>query len=151
VVDSYDLQGHLLSRVATGGSLNAPWGLAFAPASFGAMAGDLLVGNFGDGRINAFDPATHAFLGQLQDTGGGPLEIDGLWAIAPGNGANAGSNSLLYFTAGPDDESHGILGVLTPTPEPSVTALLLAGLIVLMMVSRRRAGGETGRVVPVCA
>jgi uncharacterized protein (TIGR03118 family) len=137
VVDSYDLQGHLIARVATAGTLNAPWGLAIAPGSFGAMAGDLLVGNFGDGRINAYNPATHAFVGQVQDAGGGPLEIDGLWALSPGNGANAGSDSLLYFTAGPDDESHGILGVLTPVPEPSVTVLLMVGLAGLMTRSRR--------------
>jgi len=139
LVDSYDLQGHLIARVATAGTLNAPWGLAIAPGSFGAMAGALLVGNFGDGRINAYNAATHAFLGQVQDAGGGPLEIDGLWAISPGNGGNGGSDSLLYFTAGPDDESHGILGVLTPTPEPSVTVLLVVGLSGLMLGTRRRA------------
>jgi len=141
LVDSYDLQGHLLGRVATAGTLNAPWGLAIAPGSFGAMAGALLVGNFGDGRINAYDPATHAFLGQVQDAGGGLLDIDGLWAISPGNGGNGGSASLLYFTAGPDDESHGIFGVLTPVPEPSLTLLLLAGLLGLMPMTRRRAFG----------
>lgn len=141
LVDSYDLQGHLIARVATGGTLNAPWGLAIAPGSFGAMAGALLVGDFGDGRINAYDPTTHAFLGQLKDAGGGPLDIDGLWAIAPGNGGNGGSNSLLYFTAGPDDESHGLFGVLSPTPEPSVTLLLMVGFAALMILSRRRAFG----------
>jgi uncharacterized protein (TIGR03118 family) len=141
-VDSYDLQGHLLARVAAGGTLNAPWGLAIAPSSFGAMAGALLVGNFGDGRINAFDPTTHAFLGQVQDAGGGTLAIDGLWAIAPGNNANAGSSSLLYFTAGPDDESHGLFGVLTPAPEPSTIALMIAGLSGVVVRARRRLLGK---------
>jgi uncharacterized protein (TIGR03118 family) len=141
LVDSYDLQGHLIARVATGGTLNAPWGLAIAPASFGAMAGALLVGDFGDGRINAYDPTTHAFLGQLKDAAGSPLDIDGLWAIAPGNGGSAGSNSLLYFTAGPDDESHGLFGVLSPAPEPSVTVLLTVGFAALTILSRRRALG----------
>jgi uncharacterized protein (TIGR03118 family) len=142
LVDSYDLQGHLLGRVATAGTLNAPWGLAIAPGSFGAMAGALLVGNFGDGHISAYDPATHAFLGQVQDAAGGPLDIDGLWAISPGNGASGGSNSLLYFTAGPDDESHGIFGVLTPVPEPSVILLLAVGLsgLMLLPVARVRYG-----------
>jgi len=140
-VDSYDLQGHLLARVAGGGTLNAPWGLAIAPSSFGAMAGALLVGNFGDGRINAFNPTTHAFLGQVQAAGGGTLAIDGLWAIAPGNDGNGGSSSLLYFTAGPDDESHGLFGVLTPAPEPSTSALLLAGLLGAMVRVRRRLFG----------
>ena len=151
LVNSYDLQGHLLGRVATAGTLNAPWGLAIAPGSFGAMAGALLVGNFGDGRINAYNAATHAFLGQVQDVGGGPLDIDGLWAISPGNGANGGSNSLLYFTAGPDDESHGIFGVLTPTPEPSVTVLLMVGLSGLMFLTRRRAFGTGSAPSPHAA
>jgi len=142
VVDRYDLQGHLMARVATGGTLNAPWGLAIAPSSFGAMAGDLLVGNFGDGRINAYDPTTHAFLGQVLDLAGGTLAIDGLWAIAPGNDGNAGSSSLLYFTAGPDDESHGLLGVLTPVPEPSTTVLLFAGFAGFMGMMRRRHFGN---------
>jgi uncharacterized protein (TIGR03118 family) len=141
LVDSYDLQGHLIGRVATAGTLNAPWGLAIAPASFGTLAGALLVGNFGDGFINAYNPTTHAFLGQVQAAGGGPLDIDGLWAISPGNGGNGGSSSLLYFTAGPDGESHGIFGVLTPTPEPSVTVMLMVGLSGLMLRTRRRALG----------
>ena len=141
LVDSYDLQGHLIGRVATAGTLNAPWGMAIAPASFGALAGALLVGNFGDGFINAYNPTTHAFLGQVQAAGGGPLDIDGLWAISPGNGGSGGSSSLLYFTAGPDGESHGIFGVLTPTPEPSVTIMLMVGLTGLMLRTRRRAFG----------
>lgn len=149
-VDNYDLQGHLLSRVATAGTLNAPWGLAIAPASFGAMAGALLVGNFGDGHMNVYNLTTHVFLGQVQDAGGGPLAIDGLWAIAPGNGANGGSNSLLYFTAGPDDESHGILGVLTPIPEPSVTVLLMAGFSGFMILARRRVFGKASAFSPRC-
>jgi hypothetical protein len=102
----------------------------------------LLVGNFGDGFINAYNLTTHAFLGQIQAAGGGALDIDGLWAISPGNGGSGGSSSLLYFTAGPDGESHGIFGVLTPTPEPSVTLLLMAGLSGLMLRTRRRAFGK---------
>ena len=128
-VDSYDLQGNLLSRVASGGTLDAPWGLAIAPSSFGAMAGALLVGNFGDGRINAYDATSHAFLGQVLDAANGALAIDGLWAISPGNDGNAGSRARLYFTAGPGGEAHGVFGVLTPVPEPSVALLMLAGLL----------------------
>ncbi|MBS0587183.1 MAG: TIGR03118 family protein [Proteobacteria bacterium] len=138
LVDEYDLQGNLLARIATGGSLNAPWGLAIAPSSFGAMAGALLVGNFGDGHINAFDPVTHAFLGQVLGNDGKPLAIDGLWAISPGNDGLAGSSHLLYFTAGPDDESHGLFGVLTPVPEPSTYAMLLIGLVVIGNLMVRR-------------
>jgi uncharacterized protein (TIGR03118 family) len=127
-VNRFDLQGNLLDRVASEGTLDAPWGLAIAPASFGAWAGALLVGNFGDGRISAFDAASNAFLGQVLAADGLPLSIDGLWALAPGNGGAAGSSQRLYFSAGPDNETHGLFGVLTPVPEPSTVALLLVGL-----------------------
>jgi uncharacterized protein (TIGR03118 family) len=136
-VDSFDLQGNFIARIASGGSLNAPWGLAIAPASFGAMAGALLVGNFGDGRISAFDASTHAFIGQVQGASG-PLEIDGLWALMPGNDGNGGSSSLLYFTAGPDDEEHGLFGVLQAVPEPSTYMMLFGGLALLGAVARTR-------------
>ena len=138
IVDSFDLQGNLLARVAAGGTLNAPWGLAIAPSSFGAMAGDLLVGNFGDGRITAFDAKTHAQRGQVLGPDGQPLSIDGLWALSPGNDGMGGSSHLLYFTAGPDGETHGLFGVLTPVPEPSSYALLLAGIGILGLWRQRR-------------
>jgi uncharacterized protein (TIGR03118 family) len=131
-VDSFDLNGNLIGRVATAGSLNAPWGLAVAPSSFGALAGALLVGNFGDGRISAFDLSTDAFLGQLLDTSNQPLAIDGLWALSPGNDGSGGSSQMLYFTAGPDGETHGLFGVLRAVPEPASYALMLvafAGLV----------------------
>lgn len=128
----------MLARVATGDTLNAPWGLAIAPSSFGTLAGALLVGNFGDGHINAFDPVSHAFLGQVLGTDGNPLIVDGLWAISPGNDTLAGSSQLLYFTAGPDEESHGLFGVLAPVPEPSIYVLLLVGLGLIGNVAARR-------------
>jgi uncharacterized protein (TIGR03118 family) len=115
IVDAFDLNGNFLGRIGTQGTLNSPWGLEIAPASFGAFAGDLLVGNFGDGFINAFDLATDTFAGQLLAAGGGPLSIDGLWALTVGNGGNAGSTDKLYFTAGPDGEAHGLFGVLSGT------------------------------------
>jgi uncharacterized protein (TIGR03118 family) len=142
-VDNFDLQGNLVGRVASGGPLDAPWGLAIAPSSFGAMAGALLVGNFGDGRISIFDAATHALLGQVSELGGAPLSIDGLWAIAAGNGGGAGSSAMLYFSAGPDDESRGLFGVLTPVPEPAVSGLLAIGLAGVLLVTRGR-GRRTG-------
>jgi uncharacterized protein (TIGR03118 family) len=142
IVDSYDLQGNLIARVAAGGTLDAPWGLAIAPSSFGALAGALLVGNFGDGRISAFNASTHTFLGQLAASDGTPLAIDGLWAIAPGNDGSGGSSAALYFTAGPDGESHGLFGVLTPVPEPSSALLLLAGLAGIAVLVRRRAAAD---------
>ena len=115
-VDMYDVFGNLLGRVASRGSLNAPWGLAWAPDTFGAFGGDLLVGNFGDGRINAYAPTGNghfAFQGQLQDGHGNPITIDGLWALQFGNDAAAGPKGTLFFTAGPDDETHGQFGSIT--------------------------------------
>jgi uncharacterized protein (TIGR03118 family) len=137
-VDRYDLQGNLLGRVASGGVLDAPWGLAIAPSSFGALAGSLLVGNFGDGHISAYDLATDSFMGQLSGTNGQPLAIDGLWALSVGNDGGAGSSQSLYFTAGPGDESHGLFGVMRAVPETNTVAMLLAGLAMLAWRGGRR-------------
>jgi uncharacterized protein (TIGR03118 family) len=115
-VDEYDASGTLVGRVATHGQLNSPWGLALAPASFGRFGGDLLVGNFGDGQITAFEresDGTFAPRGQLRSASGGVLAIDGLWALQFGKGAaNNGPTDTLFFTAGPDDESHGLFGTI---------------------------------------
>lgn len=142
LVDAFDMDGFLLGRIATGDTLNAPWGLAIAPSSFGAWAGSLLVGNFGDGRINAYDAATHSFLGQVIGSDGAPLTIDGLWALGTGNDGQAGSSALLYFTAGPDDEEHGLFGVLSAVPEPSSGALLVFGIGCLAVYASRRRGSR---------
>src|SRR5207247_10089243 len=117
-VNAFDTDGHLLRRVASRGRLNSPWGLALAPADFGQFSGNLLVGNFGDGHINAFDLARFAGNGELQPRGqlhaadGPPIAIDGLWALAFGNGASAGPTNALFFTAGPFDEADGLFGKL---------------------------------------
>jgi uncharacterized protein (TIGR03118 family) len=102
-------RGAVLRRFAAGGPLNAPWGIAKAPAWMGSLAGMILVANFGDGRINVYDQAG-AFAGQLQDRGGAPITIDGLWGIAFPQ--QEGSDRI-YFTAGPGAERHGLLGYLT--------------------------------------
>ena len=113
-VDVYDTEGHLLARVASGEPLNAPWGMAIAPAAdFGRFSGNLLVGNFGDGRINAYDLATFEPRGHLKTADHKPLAVDGLWGIGFGNGAGSGPTTTLYFAAGPDDESHGLFGAIT--------------------------------------
>jgi uncharacterized protein (TIGR03118 family) len=109
-VDAYDLNGHLLRRVASGGTLNSPWGLAIAPASFGNFHDNLLVGNFGDGRINAFSLQTGAFRGQLKSESSAPIQIDGLWGLQFGNGGVGASPNTLYFAAGINDEQDGLFG-----------------------------------------
>jgi uncharacterized protein (TIGR03118 family) len=116
-VDRFSRSGVFLGRVATHGLLNSPWGLATAPSNFGRFSGDLLVGNFGDGHINAFEPqsdGTYDLVGQLRTSGHKVLTIDGLWALQFGMGsANNGATNTLFFTAGPDDESHGLFGTIT--------------------------------------
>ena len=125
-VNAFDTEGHLLRRVASRGRLNSPWGLALAPADFGAVSGGLLVGNFGDGHINAFDPHRFQGNGQLRQQGqlhaadGRPIAIDGLWALAFGNGAAAGPTNALFFTAGPFGEQHGLFGKLVVTSPPGL-------------------------------
>jgi uncharacterized protein (TIGR03118 family) len=115
-VDAYDLSGNLIARVAQHGQLNAPWGLALAPSTFGRYAGDLLVGNFGNGEIDAYEKTASSFhhRGTLRDASNNKLVIDGLWALEFGNAGSNGSPDTLFFTAGPDDESHGLFGTITP-------------------------------------
>ena len=117
-VDVFDANGNLIRRVATRGTLNAPWGVAMAPATFGTFANRLLVGNFGDGTINAYDAHNGTFKGQLRDPSGKVLRIDGLWGLAFGNGVLGQLTSNLYFTAGPVDESRGLYGAITAVPGP---------------------------------
>ena len=107
-VDVYTPTGSLVKRLISDGELNAPWGLVLAPSDFGKFSGDLLVGNFGDGRINAYNPHTGDLLGQLQ-TKFGPITIDGLWGLRFGNGVT-GTPRTLLFSAGIVDEAHGLLG-----------------------------------------
>jgi uncharacterized protein (TIGR03118 family) len=112
-VSVFNLDGSFVRRVASAGSLNAPWGMAIAPATFGTFAGALLVGNFGDGRITAFDATTGALKGQLSDANGIPFTISGLWAMTFGNDVSAGSSSQLYVTAGPQAQTHGLFATIS--------------------------------------
>jgi uncharacterized protein (TIGR03118 family) len=114
VVDVFDANGHLISRFASGGPLNAPWGLALAPADFGKFSNHLLIGNFGDGTINAYDLASGEFHGRLRTTDGEKLAIEGLWGISFGNGIEDQPTSVLFFAAGPGDEEHGLYGRIEP-------------------------------------
>jgi len=127
-VDAYDTAGNLIGRVASDGELNSPWGLALAPDDFGRFSGDLLVGNFGDGRIHAFDPTQFTAAGEFEAVGllhsasGKPIQIDGLWALQFGHGTTAtsanGLTNTLFFTAGPAEEEHGLFGSLVNVPPP---------------------------------
>ena len=120
-VDVFDLNGHLLRRLIRRGALNSPWGLALAPANFGEFSGALLVGNFGDGRINAYSARSGRFLGALRDEKGAAIQIEGLWGIRFGNGSTGGGalapTNTLYFAAGIGEEQHGLFGTITSVGE----------------------------------
>ena len=120
-VSIFDLNGNLIHNVAVGGTLNAPWGVAIAPASFGLFANDILVGNFGDGTINAFDPNSFAFQGQLMDQNGNLIVLPGLWALLLGNGGSGGDANAIYFAAGTGNQKHGLLGSIQAAP--TITAV----------------------------
>jgi uncharacterized protein (TIGR03118 family) len=114
-VDMYSLNGEFMGRVAGHGSLNSPWGMTMAPAGFGRFSGDLLVGNFGNGRINVYAPGDRegghwTRVGMLRGTDGSALTIQGLWALQFGNGGPSGPTTTLFFTAGPGGEAHGLFG-----------------------------------------
>jgi uncharacterized protein (TIGR03118 family) len=113
----FDLNGNLISHLVSNGALNSPWGVAIAPPSWGAFGGDLLVANFGDGRINAYNTNLGFYAGALQDTNGNPITISGLWAIIFGNGKSGGDARTLYFAAGQPNGSsvpRGIIGSIAP-------------------------------------
>jgi len=142
LVDIFDPVTHTFTRLVTGSAaggtvdaLNSPWGMALAPSTFGKFGGDLLVGNFGDGTINAFDPTTGAFLGTLSDSSGNPLVNPGLWGLTFGNGGQGGDKNTLYFAAGGADEGSGVFGRISAIPEPSSIVL---GLIAVGLVAAHR-------------
>jgi len=110
-------EGKLVKRLISRGALNSPWGLALAPSGFGDFGGNLLVGNFGDGMINAYDIHSGELEGSLRDTHGAPIVIDGLWGIAFGNGNKAGPTGTLFFAAGINEEADGLFGTLVPAPD----------------------------------
>jgi uncharacterized protein (TIGR03118 family) len=113
-VEVFTPGGHLIRRLQHGDWLNAPWGVTLAPSDFGAFSHYLLVGQFGSGQIAAYNLETGKFAGLVRDPGDQVLAIEGLWALSFGNGANAGSATTLFFTAGIEDEAHGLFGTLAP-------------------------------------
>jgi uncharacterized protein (TIGR03118 family) len=157
-VDVYNLDGTAglaggKVRLVSRGALNSPWGLAIAPTSFGDLGGSLLVGNFGDGRIHAYNATTGAPLGTLKDPDGEPIQIDGLWALQVGNGGNGGDSNKVYFTAGPFDESHGLFGSLAPvaagTDEgPAEAQMAIAALDVAEMALNKVVQDITSHASP---
>jgi uncharacterized protein (TIGR03118 family) len=150
-VDVFGTDGVLIRRLISNGPLNSPWGLAIAPSSFGPLAGDLLVGNFGDGMINAFDPTIGTFFGDLVDASNNPIKIPGLWGLLDGNGGNGGNPNFLYFSAGipgPDKiEDHGLFGSLSPNgsgvDEPGSLMLLAIALASVAALRRIRSLART--------
>lgn len=118
-VDVFDTNGHLIRRLISHGPLDAPWGLVRAPDQFGRFSHALLVGNVGNGHINAFDFKTGAFLGTLNNEAGQPIQNSGLWALTFGNGGQGGDPHTLYFAAGIGGYAHGLFGAITPDSEAS--------------------------------
>jgi uncharacterized protein (TIGR03118 family) len=122
-------------RLISGINLNAPWGAAIAPSSFGSFGGDLLIGNNGDGTIDVFDPTTGAFLGMLLDPMGNPITNSGLWALRVGNGGNGGDSNALFFTAGINEERDGLFGEIQVAPSSVPGPIAGAGLPGLILAS----------------
>lgn len=168
LVDQFDLNGNLLVEAIVGGNLNAPWGMALAPAGFGTLGGDLLVGNFGDGVINAYDPVSFALKGQVTDTTNAPITNPGLWEIVFGAGtttgstpANAGDPNTLYFAAGINGEKGGLFGAITPgaptgtgdfaITAPTTNVSVNGGQTASVAVSLTGTNGFNGAVALSCA
>jgi uncharacterized protein (TIGR03118 family) len=137
-IAEYNEDGSFVRDFNDQGMLNAPWGMAIAPSGFGKFGGDVLVANFGDGTIAAFDPNTGNFVDQLRDSSGNPVSIDGLWGLVFGNGVSLGDANTLYFTAGPNSEFDGLFGKLTfnqatnDTPAMPVWGLLILGAVLFV-------------------
>lgn len=146
-VAEFGLDGQLIHTWGDGTGLNAPWGLALVPEHFGEFSGHLLVGNFGDGTISAFDPRTRHYAGHLLNEQGEPILIDGLWGLQFGNGASLGESNQLYFAAGPGDETQGLFGqiAVSAVPEPGSQWLGALGIACLfgLGVWRRRTEHHT--------
>jgi uncharacterized protein (TIGR03118 family) len=138
-VDVFDTAGNFLQRLASNGPLDAPWGIAMAPAAFGEFGGDLMVGNFGNGEINAFDPVTGQFKGTLTDASGNPIANPGLWAINFGN-SSANPNAL-YFNVGLNAGQDGLFAEIQAVPEPGSLVLMTIGLLGIAPFARRRLVG----------
>lgn len=139
-VDEFDSSGNLLKRIATNGGLYAPWGITFAPSRFGSFAGDLLIGQFGDGQILAYDPNTDVFLGTIDGKNGMPIVNPFLWALEFRTGGTNVNTDALYFTAGYNNQLDGLFGEIAPAPEPGTITLLLTAMGSIGGLHRLRRG-----------
>lgn len=167
-ISVFDVNGNFISRAITGGNLNAPWGMALAPTSFGVYGGDLLVGNLGDGLINVYNPTTFGYLGQLTDATGKPVLYSlpgaavtnsyvGLWEIGFGQGvasgspaiANAGDPSILYFAAGLDAEQHGLFGSISAVAPSGASIFAFSASTPVLMVKAGQSTSATLAFAPV--
>ena len=137
-VDEFDSSGNFIKRIATGGPLSAPWGIVLAPSSFGSFSNDLLIGNFGNGEILAYDPITAAYLGMLTGTNGLPLDNAFLWALETRTGGAGVNPNAVYFTAGIDNQQDGLFGEITEVPEPATIFETASSIIALALMRFRR-------------
>jgi uncharacterized protein (TIGR03118 family) len=138
-IDVFNTNGNFVKRFATGGSLDAPWGITLAPASFGQFSKELLVGNFGNGEILAYNPATDLFQGTLDDSTGNPITNPFLWSLKTRTGGAGVNLNAVYFTAGINDQADGLFGeITTTTPEPATIIETASGLIALALLRFRR-------------
>jgi uncharacterized protein (TIGR03118 family) len=137
VVDQYDANGTFIKRIATGGPLSAPWGIVLAPSNFGSFSNDLLIGNFGNGEILAYDATTDLFLGTINGINGQPLVNDRLWALET-RSAGAFDPNAVYFSAGINSEADGLFGAITLVPEPATIFGTATGLIALALSRIKR-------------
>ena len=127
-IDEFDTSGNFIKRVATGGPLDAPWGLTIAPAGFGALGNDLLVGNFGNGEILAYDPVSGAYVSTLDAMNGNPIVNDFLWALDFRSTGPDVNPDALYLTAGINNQADGLFAEIVDVPEPASGILVLFGL-----------------------
>ena len=138
-VDEFDANGNFIKRIATGGPLSAPWGVTLAPANFGSFSNDLLIGNFGNGEILAYDATTDLFLGTLNGANGQPLDNPFLWALETRTGGANDNTNALYFTAGINNQQDGLFGEITATtPEPATIFGTATGLLAIALSRVRR-------------
>ena len=149
IVDAFDVNGQFVKRAITGGNLNAPWGMALAPAGFGRFGGDLLIGNFGDGVINVYDPTSYNFIGQLTDANGNVIANSGLWEIVFGQANPAvGDPNTLYFSAGLNQERDGLFGSIAAVAPNGTGSFTLTPSSGTLTVTRGQSGTVTLKLAP---